>query len=115
MNILFLCTSNLHRSRSAEFVFQREWPEHDIRSAGLSPKECSRRGGRLCTDELILWADKIYAMEEIHRDTVLRYSNIEVDSQKIEVLGIEDHYQFMDRGLIELLRLKTKDPLKNRD
>lgn len=107
MNILFLCTANLHRSRTAEFYFQKQWPKHCVRSAGLSEKECSRNQGRLCTPELIAWADKVFVMESHHLDRIEQ--NIgKSHNSKIAVLDIADIYQFMQKALIEELIRKVE-------
>lgn len=42
MKILFLCTANIQRSRTAEDHFRENYPEHSYKSAGLSEKYCSQ-------------------------------------------------------------------------
>jgi protein-tyrosine-phosphatase len=49
MNILFLCTANLHRSRTAEDYFKSLDSTHTFKSAGLSEKYCTQ----LCSVELL--------------------------------------------------------------
>lgn len=102
MNILFLCTSNLHRSRTAEFYFQLHWPTHHVRSAGLSRKECDHHQGRMCTPELISWAEKIFVMESRHLQRIEQHLG-KNHTGKVTVLGIEDIYQFMQPELIDEL------------
>ena len=36
MNILFFCTANRDRSRTADIHFQNKYPEHRFRSAGIN-------------------------------------------------------------------------------
>lgn len=106
MKILFLCTANENRSRTAEFYFQQRYPQHNIRSAGLSAKECNRSGGRLCSKELLDWADKIFVMEKKHRQRIEQYM-ADAYNQKITTLNIEDIYKFMEQKLIKVLAIKT--------
>ena len=106
MNILFLCTSNLHRSRTAEFYFQKYWPSHNVRSAGLSQSECNRHQSRLCTEELVVWADNIFVMELAHLERIEQNLG-KSHSSKITVLGIEDIYQFQQKELVETLISKV--------
>ena len=85
MNILFLCTANLHRSRSAKDYFK---------SAGLSEKYCAKYGSRLCSSELLDWAEKIYVMEPQHVERITEHEG-ESYLAKIEILHIDDIYQYM--------------------
>ncbi len=103
MNILFLCTANLHRSRSAEDYFKSLKSEHVIQSAGLSKKYCAKYGSRLCTCELLNWAEKIYVMEPQHIKRITEHVG-ERYLAKIEILHIDDIYQYMQPELLAELR-----------
>lgn len=107
MKILFLCTSNVNRSRTAEEYFRSECPENEYRSAGLSEKYCKKYNSTLCTEQLLLWADKVYVMEQAHIDRVVSYVGNKY-SKKMISLEIEDIYQFMDQSLINELKSKAK-------
>jgi len=100
--MLFLCTANMHRSRTAEDYFREQYPQHHFKSAGLSEKYCQKYGTRLCTIELLDWADKIYVMEHMHSERIAKYAG-EQYLQKVVVLGIEDVYQYMQPELIRCL------------
>lgn len=107
MKILFLCTSNIHRSITAEDYFRSVTPSHEFKSAGLSEKYCKKHGSTLCTVELLDWADKIFVMEPMHLERIANYAGPHY-SQKIEVLGIDDIYQYNQPELIEVLRAYKK-------
>ena len=66
MNILFVCTANLQRSKTAEELFTALDNSNTYKSAGLSKKYVEKAGTTLCTEELLGWADKIYIFEDFH-------------------------------------------------
>ena len=107
MNILFLCTANLHRSRTAEDYFKSLKVSHVFKSAGLSEKYCKQHDTRLCTVELLKWADKVFVMEKIHLQRI-RDNTDENYVSKIEVLNIDDIYQYMQLELLEKLKSKVQ-------
>lgn len=98
MHLLFLCSRNQWRSPTAEALFQNH-PEHEARSAGLSPQARVR-----VSEKLIDWADVIYCMEKEHR-TRLRERFPEALSGKVViVLDIPDDYPYMDPDLVAIFR-----------
>lgn len=107
MNILFLCTANLHRSRTAEDYYRSISPIHVFRSAGLSQKYCQQYGTTLCTYELLAWADKVFVMEDVHVQLIAEHGG-QSYLNKLEVLDIEDVYQYMQPELIEKLKSNEK-------
>lgn len=102
MNILFLCTSNIQRSKTAENLFKSKYPSHDIKSAGLSEKYCKHYDSTLCTLELLDWADRVFVMEQMHVERLSIYAG-EKYLKKVVMLGIEDIYQYMQPELISIL------------
>ena len=107
MKILFLCTANIQRSRTAEDLFREEMPQHVYRSAGLSEKECKRNHTTLCTEEMLVWADKVYVFEQMHLERIQAHTDDKY-IDKIHCLDIEDVYQYMQPELIILLnRLRS--------
>ena len=104
MNILFVCTANIHRSKTAEDIFRADAPTHNFKSAGLSQKECTRNGSTLCTIEMLKWADMVYVFESKHTDRIREYAGEEFE-QKIQCLHIEDIYQYMQPALIKKFQL----------
>ena len=97
-NILFICSRNQWRSPTAEAIYSAHQHLH-VRSAGTSSK--ARR--RLSVKD-IRWADLIIVMEEKHRQRIRAEFRDEMRYKAIEVLAIEDRYQFMDPELIDEIR-----------
>ncbi|MBY0417480.1 MAG: hypothetical protein K2W88_05390 [Pararheinheimera sp.] len=102
MNILFLCTANLNRSKTAEVHFTAKDPTHTYRSAGLSEKECRRNRTTLCTEDLLQWADVIFVMEDAHVRRIEQYTEQRFLTKVIN-LDIPDIYKFAEAALIEKL------------
>ena len=108
MNILFLCTSNVNRSKTAEDYFKSTNESNHYRSAGLSEKYCAKNNSKLCSIEDVEWADKIYVMEQLHIDRIKRYAG-EKYLKKVINIEIEDIYTYMDEELIEILKAKVEN------
>lgn len=107
MNILFLCTANKHRSKTAEDYFRAQCPNHRFKSAGLSQKFCEQFGTTLCSGEMLEWADRIFVMEERHKDRIAEYTG-DIHLNKITILHIEDIYQHMQIELLEKFQSHEK-------
>jgi len=103
MKILFVCSRNKWRSRTAETIFKNNG-HHDIRSAG------TERSARIQINQnMINWADLIFVMEETHKKRILKKFEVDNNKQSLEVLDIPDDYEYMDKDLIEILELKLED------
>lgn len=111
MNILFLCTANLNRSRMAEVHFAAKYPANIYRSAGLSQKECFRNGITLCTVAMLEWADVVFVMEDSHVKRIEQHTAQRFLS-KITNLNIPDIYSFGDVALLEQLELRCAPKLR---
>jgi predicted protein tyrosine phosphatase len=98
MNILFVCSRNKWRSRTAETIFKNN-QKHDIRSAGTSAEARIK-----LNDKLIHWADLIFAMEKRHKQLLQEKFSQAITGKKIVVLDIQDNYHYMDEELIEMLK-----------
>ena len=62
MNVLFICSKNKWRSRTAETIF-KDSQDHDVRSAG------TENDARIkVTEKLIIWSDLIFVMEKHHKE-----------------------------------------------
>jgi predicted protein tyrosine phosphatase len=97
MRLLFVCTANIDRSPTGEKLFRGE---HETKSCGTAPWTRMKLNRRL-----IWWADRIFCMEEHHKQAVL-----EIDpeaEQKTVVLEIEDAYRRGTPELEELLKEKV--------
>ena len=94
MNILFICSKNEWRSRTAETIFKNNG-SHQIRSAGTSKTARIK-----VSQKKIDWADVIFVMEKKHKTIMNNKFNLKT---VIVVLGIPDQYEYMDEELIEIL------------
>lgn len=107
MNILFVCSKNEWRSRTAETIFKKS-QDHHVKSAGTEPTARIK-----VTSKLIDWADIIFAMEKKHKQRLVeKFPTITVN-KKIIVLDIPDEYQYMDTELIESLVISVSSHLDN--
>ena len=102
MNILFLCTANIQRSKTAEELFRAANKNHQYKSAGLSSKYVQKANSTLCNEEMLKWADRIYVFEQQHIERIQSYTG-DVYLSKISNLNIPDHYQYFQRELVLLL------------
>jgi len=95
-HILFVCTANVDRSRTAEDLYAQD-PRFEVRSAGTAPFAKTP-----LTRELLLWADRVFVMcerEDRHHTWIkLRFPG--VDRPVID-LDVEDRWS---RGSPELVR-----------
>ena len=98
MNALFICSRNQWRSPTAEAVFRR-YPNVQTRSAGTSP---NARHTVSIND--IAWADKIFVMEQKHKNRLSAQFPRALQHKEIIVLDIPDDYRYMDEELIEILK-----------
>lgn len=105
--MLFLCTSNINRSRTAQELFNALDNSNIYKSAGLSKKYVDRAGTTLCTEELLGWASKIYIFEDFHLERIIHYTG-KAHLHKITNLKIEDKYQYFQRELVLLLLEKLQ-------
>jgi predicted protein tyrosine phosphatase len=56
------------------------------------------------TPELLQWADTIFVMEKSHRNRLLKKYKSHLKSRRLICLNIPDQYEFMDPGLVRLLK-----------
>lgn len=97
MNILFVCSRNKWRSRTAETIF-KDNGQHRVSSAGT---EASAR--RKVNQKMLDWADLIFVMEKKHKRRIQEDFLIENASDKIVILNIPDEYRYMDEELVHIL------------
>ena len=58
------------------------------------------------TPELVAWADVIFVMERAHRNKLQKRFKKHLRARVI-CLDIPDEYEFMDEGLVRLLKAKV--------
>ena len=97
MNILFICSRNQWRSRTAETIFKNN-QKHNVKSAGTENEARIR-----VTEKLINWADLIFVMEKRHKERLRDKFGVVIDDKEIVTLDIKDDYKYMDTELIEAL------------
>jgi len=101
-NVLFVCHSNVSRSKTAERVFKGRYGMN-TRSAGIA----SWYGGLQIDEELLSWADLVFVMEAEQKGYIRqRFPKMKKD---IIVLDIPDIYNPMEKELVDELKLKVID------
>ena len=99
--ILFVCTANQRRSKTAEDLYGHD-DRYAVKSAGVADFASVP-----LTLELLQWADVVFVMEEGNHRQKIRADYPDARS-KIEVLDIEDKWPRADPELIELLTRRLK-------
>lgn len=106
MNILFICTANRDRSKTAEHHFAPKHPQHVFKSCGTNEYYCKTWKGTFLKREHLEWADKIFCMYQNHLDDIHdRFGK--VFDHKITNLQIEDVYHYKSEKLIKILEEKV--------
>jgi predicted protein tyrosine phosphatase len=97
-HVLFVCTANVDRSRTAEDLYGGD-QRYEVRSAGLAPFATVP-----LTRDLLLWADRVFVMNESEdqHQTLIRIRFPEVDRPVVD-LDIEDRWRRGDPELVSLL------------
>lgn len=98
MNVLFVCSRNKWRSRTAEDLF-KDSNFHNVRSAGTAPVARIK-----VSEKLVSWAEVIFVMEKRHREQLKSRFPLVLNEKEIIVLNIPDEYGYMDDELVELLK-----------
>jgi predicted protein tyrosine phosphatase len=99
--ILFVCTANVDRSRTAEDLYGTD-PRYEVLSAGTGAFARTP-----VTREMLLWADRVFVMserEDRHR-TLLRLRFPEVERPVVD-LDVEDRWRRGDPELVSRLLKK---------
>ena len=96
--ILFVCTSNIQRSPTAEKIFKNKY---DVKSAGVDSYV------NPLTKAMLKWADIVFVMEDEHKTKILNRFPKEY-GKKVISLDVPDIFDYMDKKLIKLLKKKVK-------
>lgn len=99
--ILFVCTANEHRSRTAEELARGNGII--AKSAGVSELAQVR-----VNKQLLEWADTIVVMEAWHKKEIAKQFPKIYSKKKIINFGIPDMYPYMAPELVRLLNKKIK-------
>jgi predicted protein tyrosine phosphatase len=104
--ILFVCTANVDRSRTAEDMYRRD-ERYEVRSAGVAPFATV-----VLTRDLLLWADRVFVMnerEDQHRTLIrIRFPDVE---RPVVDLDVEDRWRRGDPELVKLLTRRLRPHL----
>ena len=104
--ILFVCTANVDRSRTAEDMYRHD-ARYEVRSAGVAPFATV-----VVTRDILLWADRVFVMnerEDQHR-TLIRIRFPDVDRPLVD-LDVEDRWHRGDPELVKLLARRLRPHL----
>lgn len=99
-NILFVCNQGKYRSPTAANFYKKLYPEDNVKYVGVFANQSIKK--------LLSWSDKIYVMETIQYDEIIKINNTLKTMQKITILNIEDIYKYEDIRLIKILEVKFK-------
>lgn len=105
-NILVVCGRNKKRSRTAEHIFKND-DRFNIRSAGLSPKS-----DRKISEKDLNWSDLVFVMVKEQRSKLKELYPL-TELPPVEILNIEDDYEFMDEELIQMLTERMNERLRS--
>ncbi|MEL7123987.1 MAG: phosphotyrosine protein phosphatase [Bacteroidota bacterium] len=103
--VLFVCSANKQRSKTAEDYFSEIYPNLEFKSAGTNHKICAKEGTTPLTQDMIEWADKVFLMEEKHLKIIRDHLGNRFFN-KMEVLNILDKYKYCQKELLEELNKK---------
>jgi protein-tyrosine phosphatase len=104
--VLFVCTANVDRSRTAEDLY-RDDPRFEVRSAGVAPFATVR-----LTRDLLLWADRVFVMcerDDQHR-TLIRILFPDLDRPTVD-LDVPDRWPRGHPDLVDLLLRRLRPHL----
>ena len=102
MNILFVCSRNKWRSKTAEFIYKKSQC-HNVKSGGTEPSSVVKVSAKN-----ILWADIIFVMEEKHKQRLIEKFPNETSKKQFVILDIEDNYKYMDPELIDIIKTSVE-------
>lgn len=111
-NILFVCSANKQRSKTADDYFSAKYSHLHFDSAGTNLKICHKEGTTPITEEMVEWADVIYVMEKRHKDLINKHTSDNY-SKKIKVLNIPDRFKYYQKELIVILEDKLDEILSD--
>ena len=104
--VLFVCSANKQRSKTAEDYFSALYPNLSFQSAGTNLKICQKEGTNPITEEVLVWADIIIVMENNHSNLIKEFTSNKL-TNKIVILSIEDKYNYFQKELIDILIVKA--------
>lgn len=100
--LLFVCTYNQWRSKTAEIIFKQD-ARFEVKSAGTSAS-----AQHVISNKDIEWADQILCMENRHKEAI-KDKFAKQQLPPITVMEIDSGYRYMDPELIEILKLRVSE------
>jgi predicted protein tyrosine phosphatase len=97
--ILTVCSANVNRSVTAEWVLNLMDNSNEVWSRGSNKEACKIHGGIHCSETDTIEADVIICMEDRNRKELLKQYG-DGFNEKIVMLNIPDKYKAFDSGLI---------------
>ena len=105
-NILFICSANKDRSKTAEDYFSSQYPNFTFDSAGTKKTTCNKLATSYLNKEQLEIADHVFVMENKHLQAIKEtFGNSYYN--KVTVLNINDVYKYGSKTLIEILKTKV--------
>ncbi len=105
-HLLFVCTANVDRSRTAEDLYRSD-PRYTVRSAGTAPFAATP-----ISKELLEWADRVFVMnerEELQQTQIrLRFPSIK---RPVFDLDVPDRWFRGDPELVKRIMAKLRPHL----
>lgn len=101
--ILFVCSANKQRSKTAEDYFSEMYPHIYFISAGTNIKICQKEGTISIMDIDLKEVDIIYTMEKKHKNFINSITECTY-SKRIKVLNIPDIYKYYQKELLAILK-----------
>ena len=101
--ILFVCSVNKQRSKTASDYFSQKFSDIIFKSAGTNHKLCHKENTQPLTHKLMEWADVVMVMEQKHKHIILKEGGIRYQ-EKIQVLSIPDDFTYYQEELISILK-----------
>ncbi|GAL77338.1 cellular communication/signal transduction [Algibacter lectus] len=101
-SILFVCSANKDRSKTAEDYFSAIYSDLCFDSAGTNKNTCNKLGANYISKEQLDLADEVFVMENKHLKTIKELFGIKY-YDKISVLNINDIYKYGSKELWQRL------------
>lgn len=108
--VLFICSANKQRSKTAEDYFSSKYADFYFISAGTNIKICEREGTTPLSIEILEESDLVFVMEQKHKKHIMNHLNGKLKKELI-VLNIPDIYKYYQKELIDILEEKLKSHL----
>ena len=101
MKILFVCSANVDRSPTAEYIYSGR-RDLEVKSAGVG--EFAQIP---VSEELLQWADAILCMDKKHKQKLKKKFQDICANKTIGVLNVPDLFDYMDDDLVSIIKGQT--------